>query len=369
MILDSIFKFSEGNNVNSENLVFVAFLALFVNIFSLYYTHDLSAHGCGRCDGHDKSVFEMVDGLFEKDKEFAKDEENSFILRCDSRRINVEKEDCEEKTREEEDIHIILDEDHNHHDKKVSNKKHGNCNHSHNHDKNDSHSHNSMTSHSHDHSHNHDYSQDLENNKNYSHSHEKYNHSNSNNSHHHIHKNCNHSNIKNKKSDKHLENNLENNIDNKKINLHNENFNLERTKSTNENLKAMVIHLIFDVISSVIVVFSCLMIKYEKIFFFDPLCCLIVSIMILITTFPIFKKGYLKIKKKRLNFGVFFEEEKIDVFEVNCILNKRFVIFECEEGDFIYIDLPRFLEKKFQKDKKQIFCQKYGLKDVVLKLD
>lgn len=199
--------------------------------------------------------------------------------------------------------------------KKSSKKK---CDHSHD----NNHSHN----HSHDHSHKNDHSH--------------------NNDHVHSHNNCKHDHNANKK-----------------------NFNSTHTKSTNENIKAMIIHLIFDVISSIIVLISCFIVKYYKIYFFDPLCCLIVSILILYTTYPIFKKSFSKIKNKRLNFGIFYDGKEIDVFEVNTILNKRFVVFECGDGDYIYLDLPDFLEKGFQEEKKLSFCKKYGFKDVLLKLE
>ena len=60
----------------------------------------------------------------------------------------------------------------------------------------------------------------------------------------------------------------------------------------------MVVHLIFDVISSVVVVISCFMIKYYKYNIMDPICCFLVSIIILITTMPLFNNIKKNLKQK-----------------------------------------------------------------------
>lgn len=72
----------------------------------------------------------------------------------------------------------------------------------------------------------------------------------------------------------------------------------------------MVIHLAFDLISSFFVVISCLMIKFFDIYFLDPLCCFLISIVIIGTTIPLIKNLYKNLMNgKNYDFKLLFGDE------------------------------------------------------------
>lgn len=54
-----------------------------------------------------------------------------------------------------------------------------------------------------------------------------------------------------------------------------------------ENFKGMVLHLIFDLISSFFVVISCLLIRFYSFYLLDPICCFLVSVLIIVSSLPL----------------------------------------------------------------------------------
>ena len=54
----------------------------------------------------------------------------------------------------------------------------------------------------------------------------------------------------------------------------------------------MIIHLVFDLISSIFVVISCFMVKYFGIYALDPMSCFFISIVLIVSIFPLLKNIY-----------------------------------------------------------------------------
>ena len=64
----------------------------------------------------------------------------------------------------------------------------------------------------------------------------------------------------------------------------------ENTTATNFNLQGMFLHVVADTLGSISVIISAVCIKYFGLYIADPICCFVISFLILISVIPILKR-------------------------------------------------------------------------------
>ncbi len=131
----------------------------------------------------------------------------------------------------------------------------------------------------------------------------------------------------------------------------------------------MVIHLLFDVVSSLVVVISCFMIKTFKFYSFDPLCCFIVSFLIILTTIPLIKNIKRNMRKRTFDFSLLFKTDNITKEKLQKELKTNYLIYSTKEGNFLLFQLDERKMKSLEFNDKEEFCSNEGLVDVLFKFN
>lgn len=135
--------------------------------------------------------------------------------------------------------------------------------------------------------------------------------------------------------------------------------------SGKSNVKAMVLHLIFDIAASATVVFSSLMVRYFQIYFFDSVCCLFISAVIVISGLPLFLSSIKQIFVIPFDFKLLFGDSiLIDYNE----LNKRCIRLLQGSQSVLYLEIEPPLQRLVTPEKEERFCRVYGLEKLVFNL-
>lgn len=136
-----------------------------------------------------------------------------------------------------------------------------------------------------------------------------------------------------------------------------------------QNLRSMMIHMFFDILSSVIVVFSCFMVKFFRFNYFDPICSILTSVILLSTTFNITQSILHNFKSQSYDFRVLFGDHELS-YRMNCLLNRRSILLKENGKKSLYVDIQKcFLDKTMKNSDRDKFCHLYHVDDVVFSLD
>ena len=138
---------------------------------------------------------------------------------------------------------------------------------------------------------------------------------------------------------------------------------LERVNrsSIRGNYRAMIIHLFFDLISSLAVVVSCICVRYFETSLFDSVTAIGTSLMIMIACFPLLKQSVRNLRKRDYDFRILGLDEQA---AERCRL--RHLEINDERGRAIVVDLPGTGKQAPSDAGVREFCQKYGFQDFVL---
>lgn len=126
------------------------------------------------------------------------------------------------------------------------------------------------------------------------------------------------------------------------------------------NFRAMIIHLIFDLVSSLTVVISCFFVQYFKTYSLDSLSALITSALICLATYPLLVQTLHRMSRKTYDFELLgpvfanFESVAFRVLEI-----------QHEDGRVLVFDLPADVAATASSQQIQAFTQKHGLSGIV----
>lgn len=125
-----------------------------------------------------------------------------------------------------------------------------------------------------------------------------------------------------------------------------------------ENLKALTLHLIFDLVSALMVVFSCVIVRFFKVFIIDFLVSIVCSILLIKSTIPILVQTISKLKTKSYDFSLLFND-------VNDFTKIRTIEFRNGKDNILCFDTDTINCSKLKIDK-QLFLSSYNLSKIVL---
>lgn len=144
------------------------------------------------------------------------------------------------------------------------------------------------------------------------------------------------------------------------------NVSIFSSQSKNSNIRAMVVHLIFDVIASLVVLFSSLMIRFFNIDIFDPICSSIIAVCIVAATLPLLKESKKLFYRDHYDFmSIMREGTQAD----NIRLSKKAVKFVKKDQVHLFVELSEREREFIQNENIEAFCKRYKIKSVLFNLN
>lgn len=135
--------------------------------------------------------------------------------------------------------------------------------------------------------------------------------------------------------------------------------------SGKSNVRAMVLHLMFDIAASATVLFSSLMVRYFQVYFFDSICCLFISAVIVVSGLPLFWNSIRQVFVVPFDFKLLFGDSiLIDYNE----LNKRCIRLLQGSKTVLYLEIETPLQRLVTAEKEERFCRVYGLERLTFNL-
>ena len=136
--------------------------------------------------------------------------------------------------------------------------------------------------------------------------------------------------------------------------------------SSKSNIQAMILHMIFDIVSSLVVLLSSILIRFFNVFLFDPICCLFISVVIFCSSIPLFMQSIRQIFPLPIDFKLLFDDTLIVDYNE---LNKKCV--RLSQGNFsvLYLDVDKGLQKLMNEGHINKFCQIHGFTNLVFSIN
>ena len=135
--------------------------------------------------------------------------------------------------------------------------------------------------------------------------------------------------------------------------------------SSQSNIRALILHMIFDIASSGIVLISCLLIRFFDIHFFDSVSSFIVSMIIFFSSIPLFIQSIKQISPLNLDFKPLFNDS---VQFDNNQLNKKCLKLIKHRKSILYIELDPELASKIEEQSRATFCQLNSIEELLFEL-
>ena len=133
-----------------------------------------------------------------------------------------------------------------------------------------------------------------------------------------------------------------------------------------DNLKSMMIHMLFDLISSITVIFSCFMIRYFNFTLFDPICSAFTSVILLGTCWSLAKQTYKGMYTDDYDFEILVGKGSWNI-KINKQLNKRCLLIDEQNKKTLYIDFKdAYLLESVTEDSKVRFSDLYLIDELIL---
>lgn len=102
--------------------------------------------------------------------------------------------------------------------------------------------------------------------------------------------------------------------------------------SAKSNLKAMILHMVFDIFSSLIVLMSSILVRFFDVHLFDSISCFTVSIAFSISGFPLFYNSIKQLMPLKLDFNMLFDQsvlldaQQLNKASVKLLKNQKTVL-------------------------------------------
>jgi hypothetical protein len=155
--------------------------------------------------------------------------------------------------------------------------------------------------------------------------------------------------------------NIDNGLDLKKLLVFE-----EGNSHQHDNLKSMMIHMFFDLVSSITVIFSCFMIRYFDFTLFDPICSSLTSVVLLGTCYSLSKQIYKGMTSDNYDFEILIGKGYWNI-KVNKQINKRCLLIDEQNVRNLYVDIKdaHVLESITETNKTR-FCDLYLIDKLTL---
>jgi len=138
------------------------------------------------------------------------------------------------------------------------------------------------------------------------------------------------------------------------------------SQTKNSNIRAMVVHLVFDVIASLVVLFSSLMIRFFGIEIFDPICSSIIAVCIVAATLPLLKESKKLLYRDHYDFGLILRDcSPAD----SARFSKKAVKLVKNDQFYLFVELDERTKELLLNDNLHIFCERYKIKSVLFNLN
>lgn len=131
------------------------------------------------------------------------------------------------------------------------------------------------------------------------------------------------------------------------------------------NLRSMLIHMLFDIVSAVAVILSCILIKAFNFCYLDPICSLMTSIVLFYTAFKLSKPILESFRRVKYDFSVLINFEYNPGFNEES--NRKCLLVTEKEGKVLYVDIrDEIIYKKITDKNKVEFCISHSLNRIVI---
>lgn len=138
------------------------------------------------------------------------------------------------------------------------------------------------------------------------------------------------------------------------------------TISGKSNFHAMILHMIFDIAASLVVLLSSILIRFFDVCLLDSICCLVISLIIFLSALPLFYQSLKHFFPVPFDFGILFEEGIL----IDCKgLNQKCLKLSRNNDTYLYLEIEVGLQRLILHDKIPQFCEFYGIQDLIFSLD
>lgn len=141
---------------------------------------------------------------------------------------------------------------------------------------------------------------------------------------------------------------------------------LYQSQASKDAVLITLIHLLFDLLLRLSVVFSAVMVKYWKWFEFDYYCSFFVATVMLVTVVPVLAKSFANMRRAAFDFPALVHGATSA--ELAQLRQNSLVVHEGKKN-LLLVEAPEETRKKVAPEAAREFCRKHGLERIIWQLN